>query len=367
MRLDVQLLIYVYMGICVSLLLFNLCYIWLDAADGRRSKHPGRSLLRLEKKIRAFGETGQIGKKEHRRIQKRLSKVRRLERFHWSMEKLMENMPRETAAYLSACEGDFYYLAMAYQKKDEMQKAFLLKLLGVYGIGKSLHYDEIKKMLVKMAGSSSVYTRENALRVLYRSGNVEAVARAFLQMSKNGMFHSGKLLTDGLLSFEGDKKQLAEELWKRRDELSVEYVLAIMQFIRMSQGGYERAFLELLKDKERNQELRLEALRYFRKYRYDPAYPMLLAIMRGWQEVGWEYQAVTALALENYPGEETEEALRKCLSHPNWYVRYNAADTLAGAGMEEARFMDIIEGKDRYAREILQYRLEWGRQRKGEK
>lgn len=34
MRLDAQLLIMVYMGICFSLLVFNLCYIYVDAAKG---------------------------------------------------------------------------------------------------------------------------------------------------------------------------------------------------------------------------------------------------------------------------------------------------------------------------------------------
>ncbi len=365
MRLDVQLLIYVYMGICVSLLLFNLLYICSDAANKRRSKHPGRSLLDLQKKIRMYDETGQITKKEHKKNQKALSHVRRLEHFHWAVERLMVEMPRETAAYLSACEGDFCYLAMVYQKKDEMQKAYFAKLLGVYGMGGSGSYDELKKILVKMTYSPSVYTRENALWVLYRSGSIEAVVRAFLQMNRNGVFHYGKLLSDGLLSFSGDKKKLAKELWRCRDQLAVDYVLAVMQFIRMSQGGYEREFSGLLEEEGADQELKLEALRYFRKYRYDPIYPGLLAIMRGEQDMGWEYQAVTALTLENYPGEETEEVLKEVLGHPNWYVRYNAAETLAASGAKQESFADVLHGGDRYAKEILQYRLERSRQREG--
>ncbi len=368
MRLDAQLLIYVYMGICVSLLAFNLCYIFADAAKGRRIKNPGRDISLLRKRVMSYAQTGQIAKKEHRKNQRMLSHVGKLERFHWSAEKLMQEMPDETAAYLSACEGDSRYLALVYQKKDELQKAYFARLLELYGMGGGEKYDELKKVLVEMTCSPSVYTRENALRVLYHSGSTEAVVRAFVQMSGRGVFHYGKLLTDGLLSFSGDHGQLVWELWRHRQQLSDDYTLAVMQFIRMSQDGYEEEFGKLLEEAGEDQELRLEALRYFRKYRYDPVYPLLLDIMKGKQDMGWEYQAVTALTLANYPGAETEAVLKGALCHVNWYVRYNAADTLVAVfGNEEERFADVLEGKDRYAREILLYMLNRSRQRKGER
>ena len=112
---------------------------------------------------------------------------------------------------------------------------------------------------------------------------------------------------------------------------------------------------------------RLEALRYFRRYRYEPIYPILLHMMENTQEIGWEYQAVTALTLANYPGAETEKVLKAALCHTNWYVRYNAADTLVAAfGNESHRFSDVLEGDDRYAREILLYMLEHAGHRKGD-
>lgn len=366
MRLDAQLLIMVYMGICFSLLVFNLCYIYVDAAKGRRLANPGRDLGRLRKRVQAYAQTGQIAEREHRLNQRMLSHLGSLERFHWSAEKLMEEMPEEMAAYLSACEGDSRYLAQVYQKKDELQKAYFARILELYGMGGGEKYDELKRMLVEMACSPSVYTRENALRVLYHSGSTEAVVCAFLQMSRRGVFHYGKLLTDGLLSFAGDRGQLVWELWTRRNQLSDDYALAVMQFIRMSQGGYEEEFGKILEDERENQELRLEALRYFRKYRYDPVYQTLLDIVSGKRKEGWEYQAVAALSLASYPGKETEAVLKAALCHGNWYVRYNAADTLvAMMGSGEEQFRDVLEGEDRYAKEILSYMLKHSRQKRG--
>lgn len=65
---------------------------------------------------------------------------------------------------------------------------------------------------------------------------------------RKGGFHYGKLLTDGLLSFSGDHGQLVWELWRHRQQLSDDYTLAVMQFIRMSQDGYEEEFGKLLEE-----------------------------------------------------------------------------------------------------------------------
>lgn len=359
MQLDVQFLIYVYMGVCLSLLIFNLCYILVDFSRNRRMKNPGMDLKRLRRRVQEYCVTREMPEKWHADNRRTLSHVSRLERFQWSMEKLMEEMPEEAGDYLSACERDFRYLAAVYLEKEELQQAYFARLLELYGMARGSEYDDLKKILVEMACSSSIYTRENALRVLYQTGSTEAVLRAFLNMSRRDVFHYGKLLTDGLLRFQGDKKLLAAELWRCRAELKDEYILAVMQFIRMSQDGYGEEFLSILEDDRQNQELRLETIRYFRKYRYQPAYPVLLKIMRSPESIGWEYLTMAALSLGNYPGDETVEVLKTALTSANWHVRYNAADTLVGAlHTERSKLVDVLEGKDRYAKDILIYMLQ---------
>ena len=66
---------------------------------------------------------------------------------------------------------------------------------------------------------------------------------------------------------------------------------------------------------------------------------------------------VAASVLDRYPGQDTVAALKAALSHPNWYVRYNAAGSLVALGQTEASLKDILDGPDRFAREILAYRL----------
>lgn len=68
---------------------------------------------------------------------------------------------------------------------------------------------------------------------------------------------------------------------------------------------------------------------------------------------------MAALSLGNYPGKETISVLKAALSSANWYIRYNAADMLAGHfRVSYLDISDVYNGRDRYAREILSYMME---------
>ena len=67
---------------------------------------------------------------------------------------------------------------------------------------------------------------------------------------------------------------------------------------------------------------------------------------------------VSLTALRNYPGEDTLALLRKNLKSPNWYIRYNAAESLNALGVDYGEFVDIFDGKDRFSREILQFQFD---------
>ena len=100
------------------------------------------------------------------------------------------------------------------------------------------------------------------------------------------------------------------------------------------------------------------------RYRYAPALEPLLTFVRQKDPEQWEYVTVSASALSRYPGEATFSVLKEALHSANWYVRYAAAASLnaLGAGYED--LLDIISGSDRYAREMVMYRLESRRMQK---
>jgi hypothetical protein len=141
------------------------------------------------------------------------------------------------------------------------------------------------------------------------------------------------------------------------DEFSVSLKLSILDYFRFCSDRHKQKMLEIMTNEKENQELRFSAIRYFAKYAYEPAYPYLCSFACEDSPI-WEYRAITATALGAYPSARTEEILKQLLCDTNWYVRYNAADSLERLGVQYEDMIDIFEGQDRYASEMLRYRFD---------
>ena len=72
----------------------------------------------------------------------------------------------------------------------------------------------------------------------------------------------------------------------------------------------------------------------------------------------WEYQAIASSALKSYPGDVTFRILVKNLSSSNWHIRQNSAISLEKLGYTYHDLISVFDGNDRYAREIMRYRLD---------
>ena len=72
----------------------------------------------------------------------------------------------------------------------------------------------------------------------------------------------------------------------------------------------------------------------------------------------WEYQAIATSALKSYPGDTTFRILVKNLSSSNWHVRQNSAISCEKLGYTYQDLINVFDGNDRYAREIIRYRLD---------
>ena len=99
-------------------------------------------------------------------------------------------------------------------------------------------------------------------------------------------------------------------------------------------------------------------LRYFQNHIYPPVRELLLKYLVSGEQTDLNMIIVSASVLSHYPSEETRQALRKALHHSNWYVRYNAASSLVYLSKDTSVLEDVLQGEDRYAREILNYMLE---------
>ena len=89
--------------------------------------------------------------------------------------------------------------------------------------------------------------------------------------------------------------------------------------------------------------------------------PYLLDFVNDQDPAAWEYATVAVSALGRYEGEAVVQALKEAIKSPNWYIRYAAAQSLEAHHLSYDLLTDIVNGNDRYAREMMLYRMELSR------
>lgn len=352
MRIDVEMLIYAYMFICVSLLGFNVLYI---ASAGGKKRRQRRRAQRWEREIKAqMSDRKKVSPQHLKKMERKLRRINALIAYQTALEALKQKERERVDDYLLQTGRCFQSLAAAYANRDSMERSYFAWLLAEHRPDwREKHM--ICEIIMGYLEESTVYCRENVLRALYGFGSVDAVEQAFQFMEDREIFHHPKLLSDGLAGFTGDKRQLAERLWSHLDTWSAERMVAAVQFAMGVSDAFSDPFLQALQRQTLDLEIRLAILRYFRRYVYGPAAPVLRRYAE--ERDGEELAIVAVSVLERYPGEETMQTLERALCSPNWYVRSNAATSLIGLkiGPEEAE--RIVHGPDRYAAEMLAYQL----------
>lgn len=355
----VEVVIYIFLASCVAVLIYGIAYIFADRHKGGKLEKDSRVMREyLLQKIERQKQGEALTEAEQKKLVNRLGRSRYLRAFEIACDEVAGELPEEEWQMCTArLRAIFLKLTDIYEKRDEAEQAYfayMIRRLEPNWVNKD--DDAIMQMMERLVVSQSPYVRENALQAIYLSGSKTAVMSAFEKMNDFEIIHSDKLLTDGLGMFSGDKRELADYMWSRRESLSLCLVLPIMKFIRFSMAGFEEVFYELLKNPKEEKELRLEAIRYLRRYPYEPARKYIQNQLRYVELIEWEYGAMAALALSVYPGRDTEQVLKKGLRSHNWYVRINSAQSLvSGLKLANRQLADVYNGNDRYAREILMY------------
>lgn len=259
--------------------------------------------------------------------------------------------------FISENKNYWIGLGRVYGKKKPIAKAYFAFVCEQLCINDPDENDEMTKIMMEYALEPSIYCRENALKALYAFGNIDAVVEVFIMLSKNNSIHHRKLVTDGLLEFKGNQTELAESLYNNFDKFNPEYQVAMIDFFRFSGKQLEKKLIELLRQKDVDKDIICATLRYYHKYPYQEYKNILLSYLHAPTNEDWECASTAALALGKYPGEDTIHALKSVLSSKYWYVRLNAASSIAELGVEEDKLTDVLQGKDFYAKEQLIYHI----------
>lgn len=366
-----EVLLYGYSAVCAGMLVFNLInYLTLRGWDRRMDKRGGR----LEKKVGSQldrlreGEELEAGHLSY--LRRKLSRIGNLIVFDKLIARRREAqggaLSPELTAYYRAIQPVILYLAVVYRDREDVQAAYYAWFLARHKLNRHMELDTVQDILVEYMDQESLYCRVNAFQALCALGSPRCVVQAVSALDRNNRFFHRELMTDSLLAFTGSHEQLTGLLLERFDRFSVQTRLAVMNYIRFRSGEYCPWMLEILTDPEADKELRLSAIRYFGRYLYLPAEPVLLAFAGERDPLRWEYVAISVTALACYPGEDVADALTGAIFSSNWHVRSNAAASLTARGLEYGDLAAVVGGGDRYVREMMLYQLELMREARGE-
>lgn len=363
--MNVEILIYCYLAICLSMIVFNCIAMLVFRRKDYEMEHGSRKLEdTIWEQIAQLRNGQEIEEAHTRYLSRKLKHLRNLMILDEAMSRILEQNREAAEEYLYQIRGIFEGLAVEYMKKERMKTAYFAYLLSRYYSDRESIL--IRDIMLQLMHEESLYCRENALKYIYRRGEVATVTEALRIINENNFFHHTKLLTDGLLTFTGDHEELIRKFWSELDMFQESLQIAVLNYIRFCSGNYCKSMYDVMVDENRPKEVRYAAIRYLGKYYYLPAKSRLIAYAVSVQPE-WEYAAISAGSLAIYPGEDTIAALKTALKSQNWYTRTNAAKSLSELDVSYVEMIDIWNGSDRYAREMAQYYRDLRRVRELEK
>ena len=350
-----EVLIYAYLAVCAAMIGFNIVCIFIFRAKDKRLNHYSERFIKI---VRQVIEDRTVTEAHCKYLSHKLKKINNLMAFDKTLEKLYAQNPEQIKTYVEQLLPVFTYLTLEYKKKNEIQAAYFPYIIHKYQIFRGQPIRIVMDTLLELVYSPSLYVRENALQAIYSIGSVDSTIKALWILNESNHYHNPKMITDGLLNFSGDTKKLGEQLWEQFDRFSTRMQRVIVDYFRFSSPDHKERILALLTSQGVDDEIAYSCIRYLGKFAYPPAYPVLTGIIEKCQHNQWIYTAITASALTNYPGDRTMDILKELLHNQNWHVRFNASQSLMALGLYYTDMIDVFEGRDRYAGEIMRYRFD---------
>lgn len=357
--MKIETMIYVYIAICVSMIAYNIVYVFIlrhrEKALVSNSKKFEKIIMEEIDKLKNGKEISENHKKY---LCKRLDKSGGITAFDKALEGIFEKQTDYTEKYLVETFSVFEYLTHRYISKDTLKIAYFPYILHKYNILKHYESERLTGALLDLLRSVNVYCRENTLKALYSMQRPDVVVLALKIIDKNLSFHHPKLICDGLFLYKGDKDVLKDKLFEGFKDFSVQMKVNILNYFRFGNVRCDDQMLSILKNEKENNESRFSAIRYFEKFPLEEARPVIYEFAENEEGRTWEYQAIATSALKSYPGDVTFRILVKNLSSSNWHIRQNSAISCEKLGYTYHDLINVFDGNDRFAREIMRYRLD---------
>lgn len=336
--------VYFYVFVCIMLMIFNILVIARSAwAEQRKERRAHYWKAEIDKAAGKFVlSDAQV---------RRLRNVEFFASFRHAVFEWVLGTESSDDFFVDNAH-QFQELALYYARRPAMERAFMASFIASFWCPYAPNVAVLSEVFLSYLDDSTVYCRENVLQALYALGRPRAVANAFHILNERKWYHSPKLLADGLVTFTGDKEELALSLWRNRSAWAEPFNEATVQFASFFDSqALSAQFQEALLHEEVTTEVRFALIRYFMRR---PS-PDVLDCLIGYVEKDGQFAVPAAAALANYGGDRVRAVLKQALHSGNWHVRHNAALSLKRLGFSPEERKEVIASGDRYAADMLDY------------
>lgn len=286
-------------------------------------------------------------------LTKRLKKTNQLIFFEKALAQL-DTQAYKNDIYLKHLEPTVIELVEYHQRSNQMTQAYMAYFIAKRSKGQWGATD-IYRNLLSYLNEPTIYLRENVLLAMCQQNNPNWIVEVFLCLTRQNLYHQPKLIQDGLLTFPFDSEELIDTLWERHQTFQESIVLGLIGFITITSPNYKEVFYKKLIKKETTLEVKLQIMRYFKKHHYSKIEQELISLISDKQDA---IRIVAASALGSYSSEVVVASLKKALTDSNWHVRKNASLSLLAITPTREDILEVLNGSDRYAKEMLSYHLD---------
>lgn len=343
-----NIIIEIYLIVCVLLLLFDITFLFLKNHRNREFYPKNRDLEEeLRKEIRLRRQAGAFSQEFEADLGAKLGKIRNL-------ITLMDVLDKDRGAAGWFRPAVFAQIA-EYQKKNDYEQAYYAYVVSGFDYESEPVPPEFAAKFLEFLDSKSLYTFANAMDALYQFGSTNLLLTALDKVDERQGFYHQKLLVDGLLSSRASVQELSPALVKAFDQYTPFLQGCLLDYFRMIGYDASALCLRLIQGGDSTDlEIRYGAMRYFAKYPSAQSQALFLDVLRR-EEGPWMDQMLAIQALENSEDPAVKDEVMKKVTSSNWYVRTKAVACLHRWGLSKSQIFDILYLRDKYADNALLY------------
>lgn len=346
-----NIIIEVYIFVCVMLLVFDIAFLVMKNAKNHKY-YPQNSKFEkiVQKEFESYSKSEGLSKAFKEQLPKRIKKTRNLVILQNQLEEVKsfrEEIALELRPYI-------FNEIENYKEKSAYEQAYYTYVISKFDYSKHKADHGFCSKFITFLDSKSLYTFTNTMNAIYSFGDHNLMCLAIEKASERNGFYHKKLLVDGLLTFNGDFKELNKLIEEKFYKYSPMIQESLLDYFRLKNVNASELCIDILKNKRGDSQVLYSAMRYFAKYPDAKSKQVFIDILQR-DNVVWIEQMLAIQGLKHYSDAGVKALIGAKITSSNWYVRLNAVSYLHDHNMSKDDIFNILSIKDKYANEALLY------------